>query len=462
MKIAILAFYGRQKRNISSNRIYGLLRGLSNLGVRVYLFTAPTSLPPDECFDTSFCEDVVEFSAIPIPDRPYELGRRILQKFAGRVGIELGRISGSIAERSVVSPNLKSGLRTWRYTSPIFRSTLNDRGYWVLGGLTLYKLLRYILENDIRVLLTSHIPPMAHRFGVYLKKRMGPQLFWVADFRDPMIGHDYAQVGYSKRLASIQRETFELADLVTMVSQSMIQDALTFIQQEALEVNARKFLCLYNGFYEFQSVPLKGNIFRDSKLLIAYTGTLYRGKQDLSVLFRAISSLSQEERRNIEFIYAGPQAGDVQSMVSKYQIQSLCRILGMVEKEAALGIQSISDILLVLKSDTDRGGFTGKFFEYLFSGKPILVVGDRDEEFNDVAMRIGGVKIVPNGHEGSQQITEIIRALLRASSLQEEIIAIFGERKKSEVDKFHWNSLARHLYERILHDIKGASEVHMV
>lgn len=461
MKIAILAFYGRQKRNISSNRIYGLLRGLSDLGARVYLFTAPTSLPPDECFDTSFCEDVVEFSAIPIPDSLYEFGRRILQKCAGRVGIEPGQISG--AGRSVVSPNLKSGLRTWRYTSPIFRSTLNDRGYWVLGSLTLHKLLRYILENNIHVLLTSHIPPMAHKFGIYLKKRMGTQLFWVADFRDPIIDHDYAQVGYSKRLASIQRETFELADLVTMVSQSMIQDAFALIQHEAPKVNARKFVCLYNGFYEFQSMPLKGNISRkNSKLLIAYTGTLYHGKQDLSVFFRAISSLSQEECRNIEFIYAGPQADDVQSMVSKYQIQSLCRILGMIEKEAALGIQSISDILLVLKSDTDRGVFTGKFFEYLFSGKPILVVGDRDEEFNDLAMRIGGIKIVPNGPEGSQQLTGIFRALLRASSLQEEIIAIFGERKKSEVDKFHWNSLARHLYERILHDIEGASEVHMV
>ncbi|MEM1589731.1 MAG: hypothetical protein QW175_04885, partial [Candidatus Bathyarchaeia archaeon] len=76
------------------------------------------------------------------------------------------------------------------YTSPIFREGLNLGGRVVLRFPTKRKLLRYILENDIRVLITSHGPPMSHELGLYLKKKLGKRLYWIADFRDPMVSND--------------------------------------------------------------------------------------------------------------------------------------------------------------------------------------------------------------------------------------------------------------------------------
>lgn len=140
----------------------------------------------------------------------------------------------------------------------------------------------------------------------------------------------------------------------------------------------------------------------------------------------------------------------MRDLAGKCQFQSLCQIVGMVSKEMALRIQRSSDILLLLKSDSDRGVFTGKFFEYLFSGRPILVVGDKDEEFNDVTMRVGGVRIVPNGYDGSRQILEILRHLLNAPSFEEALEAEFGKRRQEEINKFHWDFLSKSLYERII------------
>lgn len=453
MKIAILSFYGRPKRFISSNRIYGLIRGLSKLGAKVYFFTMPTFLPPDECFDvSSLCEDIVEFSAIPIPLCLYETGRKIVQQ------VVVKNLLFESSEKSSGQPRRRISLLqrfwNWRYASPIFRDNTQTAGYLVLKRVTERRLLRYVQEHGIQVLFTSHAPPIAHEFGLYLKKRMDSHLFWIADFRDPLID-EYALVGQSGKLTKFQKEILIHANLLTMVSRSMIQNVMGFAQSEGIDVVESKFFQLYNGFVEIPECSSDGLFLdnTDRKLRICYTGTIFQGRRHLSVLFDAFSDLSEEERSAIEFIYAGPQAEFVRDLAGKYQLQSLCQIAGMVTKEMALRIQRSSDILLLLKSDADRGVFTGKFFEYLFSGRPILVVGDKDEEFNDVATRVGGVRIVPNGYDGSRQILEILRFLLGAPRLREAIEAEFGKRRKEEVSKFHWDSLSRSLYERIIQEM---------
>jgi glycosyltransferase involved in cell wall biosynthesis len=453
LKIAILSFYGKQKRRVSSNRIYGLLRGLSKLGAKVYLFTIPVSLPPEECFDVSFCEDVVEFSCFPLPFCLYEAGRKVMQKIVYR------NLSGNIPEESgekerTDSLNLVRNLWHWRYASPIFRDDTRGKGYFVFTTLTAHKLLRYVQKNNIRVLFTSHAPPIAHEIGLYINQKMGSRLYWIADFRDPLIGYEYPlPITYSERLARIQEKTFLFADLVTMVSCSMIEDAQRFISSRSIRVESNKFFCLYNGFLKevVELRPSDDIPFDKERLRISYTGSIHR-ERSLSTFFEALLSF-EEERERIEFIYVGPQADLVRYMVNRYQLQSVSRILEEVSKETALWIQNVSNILLLLKGDTDRGVFTGKYFEYLSSGKPILVIGDKDKEFNEIALRVGGVKIVPNGPEGSKQIEVILRSLINTTNLQTEIRSIFGERREEEVSRFHWDSLAERFYERILRDL---------
>jgi hypothetical protein len=70
---------------------------------------------------------------------------------------------------------------------------------------------------------------------------MGAGIYWVADFRDPMVGDDYVFIESSKKLRKLQRDTFVFADLVTMVSHSMIQDALDFARAEGIDVDKKKF-----------------------------------------------------------------------------------------------------------------------------------------------------------------------------------------------------------------------------
>ncbi|MCX8062831.1 MAG: hypothetical protein N3D16_09640 [Anaerolineales bacterium] len=452
MKIAILSFYGRQKRIISSNRIYGLLQGLSKLGAMVYFFTAPTSFPPDECFDLSFCEDVIEFSVLSVPKWIYEIGRGIFQGVAPFKLFPESWAKSSNPEKDVWPRSLVSGLWYWRYSSPIFRDNVEGEGFFVLKQRTAYRLLRYVLRNEVRILFTSHNPPISHELGLFLKRKLGSRLYWIADFRDPLIDEYIYITSLSPRLARLQRATFLFADLVTMVSHSMIEDALDFVQRMGLNIEENKFFCLYNGFFDFPK-PVSEKITKERPLMISYTGTIFPGKRDISALLNAFSVLSEEERNEIGFTYVGPQSGLIASLIDRFGLRSVCQAIRTVDKETALSIQGASDILLLLKSDTDRGVFTGKFFEYLFSGKPILVVGDRDEEFNNVAFQIGGIRIVPNGLEGSKQIAEILRTLLRGSGTPEVVRAVFGERKEEKVRRFHWSYLSKSLYDRIAQDL---------
>jgi hypothetical protein len=89
--------------------------------------------------------------------------------------------------------------------------------------------------------------------------------------------------------------------------------------------------------------------------------------------------------------------------------------------------------LLLKSNEPESGGMTGKFFEYLERDKPILVLGDSDLEFNEIARKIGGIYVLPYDEE---KIKEFLIDF--ANKWPFEI-----ERNTEEVDKFNWNNLAK-------------------
>ena len=204
---------------------------------------------------------------------------------------------------------------------------------------------------------------------------------WIADFRDPMFYqyHDAHNLRRLKRQHRIERE----ADLVTIVSEG----ARSKFRCEG--VAEEKLICIPNGFDPEDAAQTEGTP-TDGMLRIFYAGTLYAGRRDFSVVFRAISELHREglvEPERIRFEYAGNEWPVMRSFAEQYGLTDCCINHGFIPRSRVLELLGEADCTAVCthNTKTDQGVVTGKVFELLLVGKPIVTVVNGDTADSELA-----------------------------------------------------------------------------
>lgn len=204
---------------------------------------------------------------------------------------------------------------------------------------------------------------------------------WIADFRDPMF-YQYHDAHNLRRLKRQHRIELE-ADLVTIVSEG----ARSKFRCEG--VAEEKLICIPNGFDPEDAAQTVGTP-TDGMLRIFYAGTLYAGRRDFSVVFRAISELHREglvEPERIRFEYAGNEWPVMRSFAEQYGLTDCCLNHGFIPRSRVLELLGEADCTAVCthNTKTDQGVVTGKVFELLLVGKPIVTVVNGDTADSELA-----------------------------------------------------------------------------
>ena len=89
-------------------------------------------------------------------------------------------------------------------------------------------------------------------------------------------------------------------------------------------------------------------------------------------------------------------------MVAECMADTFVNFYGHVSREEALAAQRKSSAVLLLEAmSTKKGGIlTGKLYEYMASGTPVILVGDgSDTELNDIVRRTGIGKCATDSEE---------------------------------------------------------------
>ena len=166
------------------------------------------------------------------------------------------------------------------------------------------------------------------------------------------------------------------------------------------------------------SCPL---ISRSGPLRIVYTGMIYPGHRDPLPLLNALSQLRRRgelEDGMVTVDFYGDRVEVAMALAKKPEYAPFIRLMGHVTREKALEAQRNADILLLLESPAPeaRGVLTGKLFEYLVSGRPILCIGSRPEyEIGQVLKETGtGIVIGPDQYGG---LSDFIKSTLGGNGL---------------------------------------------
>ena len=132
----------------------------------------------------------------------------------------------------------------------------------------------HINENNITHIYSSYRPYADHLI-CYLLKRQFPDLFWIADFRDPHVDSNRKNVLFPALQHWVNRFILKRANRVVTVSNGLSK----YLRQYHDNV-----VVLRNGIGAHYNPVLWHDARLKNKFLITYTGTLYEKTKHYSVV----------------------------------------------------------------------------------------------------------------------------------------------------------------------------------
>lgn len=317
---------------------------------------------------------------------------------------------------------------------------------------------KYVDMDQFEVIYTTSGPASAHLIGFYLKHKYG--IPWVADYRDPWTFNPYGADYNSDNMG--QRFLFELeyvllhsADCNLTVESNEVD---IYVEQFRLE--REKIVSITNGYDEEDFACLQMPHGRIDKFTINYSGLLYTQQRSIDPVLRAIQQLRDEKKidlSKLRFRIVGASEARNIETAGQYGLTQIIDQTGYLSHAQALQANVDANLLLLLVGDDPKFKpvYTGKFFEYLRSGRPILALAPEDSAVDRVLRE--------SGHGEAFLSTQIPK--IKSMILQEYKKWEQGEGQKplhsSIIERFERKTLTRQLAE-VLENAKNAPKVQLL
>ncbi len=233
------------------------------------------------------------------------------------------------------------------------------------------------------VIITSSPSLSTHFAGWYFAKRTGAK--WVAEFRDPVSWLPKKDTTSSfKRylLSKIEAWAVRQADVVVTISEAFSEYFRKIYKDEDIRT-------VPNGA-ELDEIRISQNMKNvanrktDGQLTISHAGFLYGGIRNPQPLIAAAKKAQLQTSRPIMLHFIG-----IDSHIASVAAEKL-GVADMVVSHASLGhtetvklTEQAHGLVALLPDDPlARIGLMSKFFDYVATGNPILVVGEKEAMFS--------------------------------------------------------------------------------
>lgn len=233
---------------------------------------------------------------------------------------------------------------------------------------------QYLTEQSVDAIVTTGPPHSLHLIGEQLKQRF--DLPWLADFRDP-----WTTIHYHKdlKLGKRARNLHEQMEARVLNSADQILVTSPGTQQEFEGKTSRPVTLITNGF---DQRPRGGTLTK--KFSITHIGSLLT-ERNPAPIWKALSELLKEEtglKEDLEVNLAGVVGAEVRETIASFGLEPFVVDHGYVQHQAALALQSESQLLLLLEMNKPetRAIIPGKLFEYMSSERPILALGPKGSD----------------------------------------------------------------------------------
>ncbi len=233
--------------------------------------------------------------------------------------------------------------------------------------------LRAVKQHGIDIIYTTSAPYSDHLLGVYLKKHY-PEIPLVCDFRDEWTNNPYhVRKGLRARIERSQEKmVLEYADQLITNTPVMLSNFLRDNPE-----TRDKFQVIPNGYDEEDFEGIKNLQPENDKFTLTYTGLLYgRRKPDnfFEALKRAIDKGSIDSTKIAVKLIGNFKTELLQSKIDSFGLMGIVHLMPYMKHRECLVQLLKSDALLLIEPSGPgaEAFYTGKVFEYMNTGRPIL------------------------------------------------------------------------------------------
>ena len=362
-KVLIITYYWPPSAGAGVQRWLKFAKYLPSNAWIPIIFTPQN--PSFKVKDISLQRDVsndLEVYKIPIWE-PYSLKDKIFGKSYDNQSI------GIVSKKK----SLKNYLLNW-VRGNIFIP--DPKVFWVRPSVKFLK--SKIKEEGIEYIITTGPPHSMHLIGLSLKK-IFPKVKWIADFRDPWSQLDlldeFHLSSYSiRKHQKLEYEVLQNSDLVLTVSESWVNDLK--------RLGARNVELITNGYDSDDfNISTKTN----NKFIIGHYGLLNHLRNPVN-LWKCLEKLCNENSNfnsQLEIHLSGNIDSSVLADLMKYSaLKNKVKNFGYLSHEKVLEHYHSSNVLLLLlfNSESGKGNYPGKIFEYFAAQKPILAFGPNNSD----------------------------------------------------------------------------------
>lgn len=376
-KVLIITYYWPPGGGAGVQRWLKFVKYLRDFGWEPIVYTPENGEMP--VIDNSLIKDIppnLEIIKTRIWE-PYQL----YKFFSGRKASE--KINASFLSENK-KPGIIEKLSIWirgNFFIP------DARKFWIRPSIEF--LLPILEQKKISHVISTGPPHSMHLIALGLKKKK-LELKWLADFRDPWTNIDF----YDKLMLSswadkkhhrLEREVLLNADTVLCIGKTMNAE-LESIYRSAGGRQSQKFQFLPNG-YDEEDLS-KSAVQKDKHFSIAHIGTLVRDRNP-EVLWKVLRTMvmqDQEFSSQLRIKLVGKVDVAVKEQLKEFGLEGHVDYITYLPHSEVILEQQRSKVLLLLVNQTPnaKGIITGKFFEYMASGSPILAIGPTDGELADI------------------------------------------------------------------------------
>lgn len=233
----------------------------------------------------------------------------------------------------------------------------------------------YIIKHKIDTIISTGPPHSLHLIGLKLKQQL--DIRWIADFRDP-----WTTIGYHKKLKLLPFAKLKHKRLEKKVLSSADDIIVTsFITKQQFEAITSKPVTVITNGYEYKVVGIEP---LSTRFSIAHIGSLLSDRNP-EVLWNVLEDLSRENntfKSLLQIDLVGVVSKDILLKLEAHNLTQFLNFKGYVPHDEAIKYQRTSQVLLMVEIDSEdtKCIIPGKLFEYMVSGRPIIALGPKDSD----------------------------------------------------------------------------------
>jgi glycosyltransferase involved in cell wall biosynthesis len=254
--------------------------------------------------------------------------------------------------------------------------------------------IRIAKREGIDVVITTSPPGSVHFVGAAVQRAAGTR--WIADLRDPLVANQHRRddtaAARARQAANEQvaRLVARNADAVTCVSEAIADEVRGLGARGPVRVIANG--CDFDDFagLEYEPAP---------RFRITHTGSFF-GKRDPRPFLQAFHDAGLDAVAR----FVGDFRSSDREWAEALDLGDRLEIVDYLPRADSLRLQRDSEALLLLVPDAGgrgKGVLSGKVFEYIAAGRPILAVVPPDGAAADLVRETGsGVVVAPDDVDG--------------------------------------------------------------